>query len=89
MGPTGYIMLKPIGPYCFLSSITAWKWQRPKRMDFILLSHSSKVSLFREAKALFMLAFKPAGGSLVILMQRFSKPMGMELAASEDKNSRN
>ena len=82
-------MLKPMGPYCFRSNMTAWKWQRPNRMDFILLSHSSKVSLFRDANARLIFAFSPAGGSFVILIQRFSKPMGMEFAASDDRKRRN
>ena len=58
-------------------------------MLFIFESHSSNVSLFIDANARLILAFRPAGGSLVILIQRLRRPIGMALEASEDKKSLN
>ena len=81
-------MLKPMGPYIFRSIITAWKTQRPKRMPLVFWSASSICSLEKKQKARFRLAFKPPGGSLVSLMDRASRPMGMAFDGSDVKKRR-
>ena len=58
-------------------------------------SLSSNSSLMKKVKALFIFAFRPAGGSLVSLMERSRIPIGMTSypvigsggAGSEERNS--
>ena len=63
--------------------MTAWKWQSPNKIDFVLLSSSSKDSLLKKQKALTKLALRPPGGSFVSLMHRFRIPIGMFFAGSD------
>lgn len=57
-------------------------------MWLYLVSFSSISSLGKYVQALFMLAFSPAGGSLVSLMVLSKMPTGMLLLGSADKNRR-
>lgn len=66
-----------------------WKKHKPKRIDLIFGSLSSISSLEKYDQALFIFALKPAGGSLVNLMDLSKRPMGIPPEGSADKNSLN
>jgi hypothetical protein len=87
-GAARTIMLKPLLPNFLRSIRTAWKWHRPKRIARILPSISLMYSGEKEQKARFRLAFRPCGGSLVSLMDRFRMPMGIPGDGSDVRKMR-
>ena len=82
-----YIIFHPLAPNLFLSKRVEWKKQREKRIDLILGSLSSISFLEKKVQALFMLAFNPAGGSFVSLIDLSKIPIGTLLEGSADKKS--
>jgi len=58
-------------------------------MVLIFGSLSSNDSFVKKVNALFMFYLTPCGGSLVSLILFSRRPIGMELAGSEDKKSLN
>lgn len=80
-------MFHPIGPNLFLSMTVEWKKHRPNKIHFTFASFSSIYYLGKYVKALFIFAFRPAGGSLVNLMDLSRRPIGTPWEGSADRNN--
>lgn len=76
-----------MGPKRFLSITVEWKKQSANKIHFNFESFSSTYSLGKKVKALFILAFSPAGGSFVSLIDLSSRPIGTSIEGSADKKS--